>query len=367
MFTRHIIPAIHPHMFRKSNNFGYLNNKKFKVFIHVLVWLILIVLPYFLNQYRLEASGTIVSHKEQKFVRLDLLMYLYWIGLFYLNSLILVPRLLLNARYLSYISTVFALFLVTLYADIGIRLSLGITNDFPVLIICYYRFPVFLLTIAAGVALTVIETQQKYEEKINETDKEGLKTELSFLRSQMSPHFIFNVLNNIVSLVRLKSPELEPTVMKLSGLMQYMLYHTEEEKVSLKTEAEYLNHYIDLQKQRFAKKVKIDSVFDLHNENVTIEPLLLIPFVENAFKHGTGAIDDSYISIALTTDENNLYFTVTNNFDPSGNEEKDPSSGIGITNVSRRIELLYGDDHHLSITAKGNCFEVNLLIKLKHD
>jgi two-component system LytT family sensor kinase len=183
----------------------------------------------------------------------------------------------------------------------------------------------------------------------------------------MSPHFIFNVLNNIVSLVRLKSDELEPTVMKLSGLMQYTLYHTEEEKVSLKTEVEYLDNYIDLQKQRFSPKAKITATFELYDENMMIESLLLIPFVENAFKHGTGVINDSEINILLKTDEQNLYFTVVNKFDPSGKVEKDPSSGIGIANVSRRLELLYGKDHHLSIIAKGDNFETDLFVKLKHD
>ena len=98
-----------------------------------------------------------------------------------------------------------------------------------------------------------------------------------------------------------------------------------------------------------------------------IESLLLIPFVENAFKHGAAVINDSKISIMLKTDEQNLYFTVINKFDPSGQLEKDPSSGIGIANVKRRLELLYGSNQDLGIASKGNTFEMNLFIKLKHD
>jgi sensor histidine kinase YesM len=342
------------------------SNIRIKVFIHVLAWVLVIALPNILNTYRLEAMGSFVSNKEEVIIHLDLLMNIYWIGAYYFNSLFMVPRLLLSGRYFYYSMMVLMLMLLSVLADIGIRQLLGI-NDVPLPILCYFRFPVLLLIVAAGIAFTVIETQQKYREKINETDKEGLKTELSFLRSQMSPHFIFNVLNNIVSLVRLKSRELEPTVMKLSGLMQYMLYHTEEEKVSLKTEVEYLNNYIDLQKQRFSRKVKIDVTFELYDENVMIEPLLLIPFVENAFKHGTGLVDDPKISILLETDEQNLYFKVVNKFDPSGKIEKDPSSGIGIANVKRRIELLYGRDHHLDIITRGDNFETDLFIRLKHD
>lgn len=353
-------------MDKTSNPGWYTNNISIKVFIHLLAWVLVIALPTILNSYRLEAMGSVVSSKEQVIIRLDLLMNIFWIGVYYLNSLVMVPRLLLSGRYFYYALVVLALLPLSVLADIGLRELLGI-NDAPIAILCYFRFPVLLLIIAAGIAFTVIETQQKYREKLNETSNEGLKTELSFLRSQMSPHFIFNVLNNIVSLVRLKSQELEPTVMKLSGLMQYTLYHTEDEKVSLKTEVEYLNNYIDLQKQRFSRKVKIDATFELYDEHVMIEPLLLIPFVENAFKHGTGLIDDSKISILLKTDEHNLYFTVINKFDPSGNTEKDPSSGIGIANVKRRIELLYGRDHDLNITTKGDHFETDLFIRLKHD
>lgn len=352
-------------MLRKNTPYWYPNNKRFKISIHILVWIIVIVLPNTLNIYRLEAMG-LISDTEQKIIRLDLIMYVYWIAVYYLNSQVLVPRLLLKTKYLYYVLIVLVFLVSSVFADLVIRASLGI-NDVPILIICYFRFPVLLLIIAAGIAFTVIETQRKYQEKISETDKESLKTELSFLRSQMSPHFIFNVLNNIVSLVRLKSEELEPTVMKLSGLMQYMLYHTEEEKVNLKTEVEYLNNYIDLQKQRFSRKAKIDAKFNLYDENVMIEPLLLIPFVENAFKHGTGVINDSSVSITLETDEQNLYLTVVNKFDPSGKTEKDPSSGIGIVNVRRRLELLYGNDYNLNIATRGDFFEMDLIIRLKHD
>jgi two-component system, LytTR family, sensor kinase len=350
----------------KNNQYWYVNNKKFTVAVHILVWVIFIVFPHILNKYRLDALGGDAGKGENKSIQLDLLMYIYWISVYYCNSLLLVPGLLLNGRQGYYILVLIPLILATIPLDLATRSLVGLRST-SVAVICYFRFPIFLLDIAAGIAFTVIGTQRKYREKLNEIDKEGLKTELSFLRSQMSPHFIFNVLNNIVSLVRLKSEELEPTVMKLSGLMQYTLYSTEEEKVSLKTETEYLNNYIDLQKQRFSNKTKIEAVFNLCDENVMIEPLLLIPFVENAFKHGAGVINDSTVSISLKTDKDKLFFSVINNFDPSGKLEKDPSSGIGIANVKRRLELLYGEDQKLSIATSGDHFEMGLLIKLKHD
>jgi LytS/YehU family sensor histidine kinase len=197
-----------------------------------------------------------------------------------------------------------------------------------------------------------------------EKQKENLKTELSFLRSQISPHFLFNVLNNIVSLVRLKSDELEPTVLKLSSLLQYMLYDTDEEKVALADEAQYLQSYIDLQQQRFGAKVKITASLNVNGSTHSIEPMLLIPFVENAFKHGIGLIDKPEIKIELNTTENLLYFFVQNKYNPA-NVVKDKTSGIGLANVQRRLALLYGKDYHLTIKAEDNIYAVSLQIKLK--
>jgi LytS/YehU family sensor histidine kinase len=167
-----------------------------------------------------------------------------------------------------------------------------------------------------------------------------------------------------VSLVRLKSDELEPTVLKLSSLLQYMLYDTDEEKVALADEAQYLQSYIDLQQQRFGAKVKITASLNVNGSTHSIEPMLLIPFVENAFKHGIGLIDKPEIKIELNTTENLLYFFVQNKYNPA-NVVKDKTSGIGLANVQRRLALLYGKDYHLTIKAEDNIYAVSLQIKLK--
>ena len=148
----------------------------------------------------------------------------------------------------------------------------------------------------------------------SEKETENLKTELSFLRSQVSPHFMFNVLNNMVALARKQSDALEPSLIKLSSLLRYMLYETDEEKVLVEREIEYLNNYIDLQKQRFGKNIRITTSFDEREKGYTIEPMLLIPFVENAFKHGTGIITDACIDIHLLVHNGKLVFTVRNRY-----------------------------------------------------
>lgn len=193
---------------------------------------------------------------------------------------------------------------------------------------------------------------------------ENLKTELSLLRSQVSPHFMFNVLNNMVALARKHSDLLEPSLIKLSSLMRYMLYETGEEKVSLEKETEYLQSYIDLQKQRFGKKLAVNVTILPSDKQYDIEPMLLIPFVENAFKHGTGMIEDAYIDIEMQAASNVLHFTVKNKYDPASSEIKDNASGIGLANVQRRLELMHAGTHTLTIKKDKDTFVTSLLINL---
>ena len=136
----------------------------------------------------------------------------------------------------------------------------------------------FLSIILVSTTYKTIYDRIKADAIAEEKQKENLKTELSFLRSQISPHFLFNVLNNIVALVRLKSDQLEPTILKLSSLMQYMLYDTDEEKVLLTDEAQYLQSYIDLQQQRFGSKVKITGIIKCQRRHTSNRTYAIDPF-----------------------------------------------------------------------------------------
>lgn len=209
----------------------------------------------------------------------------------------------------------------------------------------------------------IIDNAQK--EKIRkEKENENLKTELSFLRSQVSPHFIFNILNNMASMARKKSDMLEPSILELSNLMRYMLYESDGARVLLTREVDYLNSYMALQLLRFGDNVTI--VFNVP-DNINpyyIEPMILVPFVENAFKHGIGMLADPVITIELYVDSNGwLDFMVTNKIAPV-NDSKDKSSGIGLVNVKRRLDLLYGNNHNLEIMNDGVTFTCNLKVKL---
>lgn len=205
------------------------------------------------------------------------------------------------------------------------------------------------------------------QQLLKEHETTQLQSELTFLRSQISPHFMFNILNNLVALARKKSDDLEPAIMNLSQLMRYMLYESDDNRVFLSKEIEYLKSYINLQMLRFGSSVKVNINTDGDVDLYTIEPMLLIPFVENAFKHGTGMIDEPVIniSIAIDADTHLLHFKVDNAISPN-DQSKDGSSGIGISNVKRRLAILYPGKHELNIVNEDNKFSIDLTIYLSN-
>jgi two-component system LytT family sensor kinase len=220
-----------------------------------------------------------------------------------------------------------------------------------------------LFIVAIGISYRFLSDNMKDQEVKKEEENERLKSELSFLRSQISPHFMFNVLNSIVSLSRRKPEMVEPVVIKLSELMRYMIYETNDSKVSIDKEFNYLESYIELQRLRFGNDIKIDFKHQLNSIPSSIEPMLLIPFVENAFKHGVGMVENPSIEIELTDDRKALFFSVSNKVSKQNSEKKDENSGIGLANVRRRLELLYPDKHELTIHEKADSYHIELKIK----
>lgn len=205
--------------------------------------------------------------------------------------------------------------------------------------------------------LNYVIAQEKHQQ---EKQKERLQSELSFLRSQISPHFIFNILNSIVYLIRSKSSLAEPVTLKLSELMRYMLYESEHAQIPLEKEVSYLNNYIELQKIRFEEDVEIVLNKEGIATNQTIEPMLLIPFVENAFKHGVGLVHQPAILMDLKITPTTLNFTVKNKIASQPAKAREGSSGIGLKNIQRRLELLYPKTHRLDIKKENDWFTVNL-------
>jgi two-component system LytT family sensor kinase len=159
----------------------------------------------------------------------------------------------------------------------------------------------------------------------------------------------------------------EDVTIQLSELIRYMLYETETKQVPVSKEVEYLKNYIELQKVRYGDDVEINVNITGNDSSLTIEPMLLIPFVENAFKHGVGMVRNPKIDINLSYDLSNLTFEVKNSIGPETIDEKDGSSGIGLKDVSRRLELLYKEKHELEIINDGKQFLAKLSLNLNRE
>ena len=344
------------------------NYKKWlTILIHVAAWILLFSLPYLLrpsydpndHKHTEQTASATVSFFTARAT--DLLLICF----FYLNAGVLVVQLIYKKKYLLYLVAVlicFAAFSGVSY--VVVKTFLYTDRQFTYRMHLPFSIFVFLFILACSIAYKTIKDRivadNLYKERLNE----NLKTELALLRSQVSPHFMFNVLNNMVALARKQSDLLEPSLIKLSSLMRYMLYETGEQKVSLEKETEYLQSYIDLQQQRFGKKVIVNVNVMPADKQYEIEPMLLIPFVENAFKHGTGMIEHAQIDISLQAMNNTLYFTVKNKYNTSSQEIKDSASGIGLANVQRRLELLYSHNHELTINKDNDTFSISLQIHL---
>lgn len=198
-------------------------------------------------------------------------------------------------------------------------------------------------------------------------EQEKAKTELNFLKAQMHPHFLFNTLNNLYALTLKKSDKAPETVLKLSEMLDYMLYQCSDPRVPLRKEIDLLQNYIDLEKLRYGDRLELEFYTEMDDQNARIAPLVLLSMVENAFKHGaSGAIDKPVIRISLVLKAGQLQFRVWNSRPPKQQkDETDYSKGIGVSNIQRQLELTYPDAHRLETEAGERHYQVNLTIDLQ--
>jgi len=340
------------------------SKKWMTVLIHAAAWTILFSLPALLRpSHNPNDINTIKSLNAKAIFFISRVSDMLLVTFFYLNAFFFIPRFLYKRKYLLYALELifyFAFYVVVMWILWSSFTKMDFTFDAHFVVSIF----LFVFILACSMAYKTIRDKFIQDRLAKEKETEHLKTELSLLRSQASPHFMFNVLNNMVALARKQSAELEPSLIKFSSLMRYMLYENDEEKVSLENEEEYLQSYIDLQQQRLSKKVKVSANMCKGDKTYEIDPMLLIPFVENAFKHGTGFIENPHIDIALKAKDNILYFRVSNKYDPASQQVKDKASGIGLANVRRRLDLLHPGKYTLNITKDNSMFTVFLQINL---
>jgi hypothetical protein len=228
-----------------------------------------------------------------------------------------------------------------------------------------YNFILTTLFISGfGMGLSFSDKLRQHEKMRKETEKENLNTELAFLKYQINPHFMFNTLNNIYSLVELSPVKAQEAIHNLSKLMRYLLYDTAREKVELSQEIYFLKKYIQLMELRQTDKTITDFRFpEIQEEPYYIAPLLFIPLIENAYKHGVSATQTSHISFEMTIKDNQLFFLSENsNFPKSVNDKS--GSGIGLENLKKRLELLYPGKYELKNGIRGNIYWSKLRIEI---
>ncbi len=321
---------------------------------------------------------------ERKLQVLFFITNLFLTGFYYLNGLILVPRLLAGRKIVFYISSILALLALFVFIPIiyfhfveipGPRFMMRPTgtpvmpqpNHFGLKRMLPFSLPgtmfmfLFILIISGGIK--IINQWFRSERRTEEIEKEKLSTELALLKSQINPHFLFNTLNNIYSLAVTGSPETAPSVMKLSSIMRYVLDDAKSNFVPLDKDLQFLENYISLQRMRLTAKSAIHFTITGNTADKQIAPLLLIAFVENAFKYGISTHLPSVIEIRCEVAAKQLNFSVANQTFPQ--QQTSPgNTGIGLSNAKRRLELMYSGKHLLLLQKEDNSFLVTLTLDL---
>lgn len=336
-------------------------SKTRQVFLHSTIWIIIL-----LSFLVLAGSGKVTYQNVVMIVYFGLIN----ITIFYINYLLILPRFFNTKKYLWFgaslalliISTAFIKYgLATLYSDFvlqrGPKKEYHISfTDFFVGALFVSWFFIFLST-----ALKFMVDWFINEKVRSNLENEKLTAELAFLKSQLNPHFLFNSLNNIYSLSYQKSEKTPEAILKLSEMMRYMLYESNDNSVELSKEITYLKNYIDLQKLRFKNGAFVNMVIDGDTDGKLIMPMVLVSFVENAFKHGVASDEQNPILIAIRIWPQKLYFKVSNKI---ANLNKDETGGVGLANVKRRLDLLYKGRYRLQIHQEPDQYTCELYLDL---
>jgi two-component system LytT family sensor kinase len=390
------------------------------IVIHTSGWCLLFFLPVLFYPVRIN---------DDRFIMRELLDKSVLVSMFYLNYYWLIPRFFEKRKYGTYITALIVLFLIYLFQHVVIRATYfprpggpfqfiqaappGVANRvFDTTAVPFNRntfamngdiltidantdtvtrplrsFPISepgLLGVPKGVWAMSLNNvissfslmmliggfiRLAYSFVRNQNEKKALENanlnaEVNFLKSQINPHFLFNTLNGIYSQAHAKSENTEHSILKLSDLLRYVLYESGEERVELSKDIQYLNNYIDLQKIRLSSKIKIEYDVNGETKGKQIAPLLLITFVENAFKHGISYSNPSTVKISISIFEQTLTMLVSN---PVVETNSFADGGLGLKNVTRRLDLLYPSKYWLDIVHNDNLHIVNLKINLNSD
>ncbi len=331
-----------------------------KIFLHALFW------------GGITAFFVFVAHSNSKISMRALLVLFGVYGIinltiFYLNYLLLIPRYLDKKRYRQYMGALLVLViafgllkygvavLTWNFTHAGLKEPLKFCQYF--VSTCFTSFFFIFLSVVLQFSVDWFTNERVQRDLENQR----LTAELAFLKSQINPHFLFNSLNSIYSLAYQRSETTPEAILKLSEIMRYMLYESNDNKVDLAKELQYLQNYIDLQKIRFGSNAYVDFEVNGVVSNQRIVPLLLIAFVENAFKHGVANDPATPIKLIINLSDGHLSFYMENK---KHMNNRDMISGIGLNNVRRRLDLLYPDRYNLEIHDDADIYTCELSLIL---
>lgn len=351
--------------------------------LNILVWLFFADTVYNNN---VQAKAPL---HESGYVLHIVVVHLVWMLLIYGNTMLLIPRLLLRRLYGWYLGAVlvyagFFTWLIGWYSEWLLKAYPGTRKWYYIAVntpsrsdfssYADYFFNVYTSSVLITLILFTLGCLMQYffkERRRSELlEKKQLESELMLLRSQVNPHFLFNVLNSIYSLALKKSDDAPGVILRLSDILRYMLYESRQEYVPLEKELQMLRDYIEIEKIRLSDKHALSLTISGSSAGLHIAPAMLISFVENGIKHGLDSrATDAFLLIDIRIDrDGELHFLCRNNYLPRNrNGHTSKVGGIGLENVRKRLQLLYGGQHSIAITNENNIFEVKLNLKLSAD
>lgn len=326
---------------------------------HLWIWLLLIV-PRGIGSIYI-ARNSLWLYLFNMLLQNGLLLLLIYINLLYL-----IPRLYETKRYKQYF-TILAILTIMHITSVHFlnefiysKMNFNEERDWR------FEIPFYFFNTAQYLVISFLlyGLQERFKQKkqIGEMQVEKLNAEVNYLKAQINPHFLFNTLNNLYALSLEKSDKAPETILMLSKMMDYMLYETSESRVSLKKEIENIDNYIGLERIRQGNEAKINFSLAGEIKEQKIVPLILLPLIENAFKHGVNQlIHRAYINITLIIEEENLTLLVENNYKTN---ETHKSHGIGLMNLHKQLTLFYGMKHELLIEKDANLYKALLKLDL---
>lgn len=335
------------------------NSGSFRILSHGLVWLVLFALPYFL------ASGE--DYDILRILKYSTIPLMFYVVIFYTNYFIFIDRLWFSPNRVYFVLINLSMISIFVFLNYQIKHTFfvlhTVTNPKPFKLFIYLNLVSMVIPLIFSIALKTYEKWFAFESLNREANNEKLISELEHLKYQLQPHFFFNSLNNIYSLIDHYPVQAKETVHSLSKLMRYLLYETNVERVPLSKEIDFMKRYVELMKLRVSENITIHENFAVVQESIEISPLLFISLIENAFKHGVSAKEKSDIYLELTIQKHKLIFSTRNLYIPKDATDKS-GSGIGINNLKRRLRLLYPDKFTLTHEIIDGIYHATMSIQL---